>query len=175
MAAPRPYGILTRGFWYAWQSSVLEHYGAFTYFQFFSFFFWTHLKNYFTDLEYVQPANFLPILWQIRPQCDVRCMCAWTERVKQHPFCAICIIIPSKLVKDFFPSFLKTYLTHHFCSRSFSNYKKYWKIWEMVKVVRYRHKGQLISEWIFGVFKSPKKPTKFYQDFCPMKLGQKSW
>ena len=35
-------------------------------------------------------------------------------------------------------------------------------------------KGQLISEWIFGVFKSPKKPTKFLTDFCPMKLGQKS-
>ena len=36
-------------------------------------------------------------------------------------------------------------------------------------------KGQLISEWIFCVFKSSKKPTKFYQDFCPMKLGQKTW
>ena len=35
-------------------------------------------------------------------------------------------------------------------------------------------KGQLISELNFSVFKSPKKPTKFYQDFCPMKLGQKS-
>ena len=28
-------------------------------------------------------------------------------------------------------------------------------------------KGQLISEWNFGVFKSPKKPTKFLTDFCP--------
>ena len=28
-------------------------------------------------------------------------------------------------------------------------------------------KGQLISKCLFGVFKSPKKPTKFYQDFCP--------
>ena len=35
-------------------------------------------------------------------------------------------------------------------------------------------KGQLISEWSFGVFKSPKKPTKFLSDFCPMKLGHKS-
>ena len=35
-------------------------------------------------------------------------------------------------------------------------------------------KGQLISEWSFGVFKSPKKPTKFLTDFCPMKLGHKS-
>ena len=34
--------------------------------------------------------------------------------------------------------------------------------------------GQLISECNLGVFKSPKKPTKFYTDFCPMKLGQKS-
>ena len=25
-------------------------------------------------------------------------------------------------------------------------------------------KGQLISEWNFGVFKSPKKPTKFYKN-----------
>ena len=29
-------------------------------------------------------------------------------------------------------------------------------------------KGQLISEWIFGVFKSPKKPTKFLTNFCPI-------
>ena len=29
-------------------------------------------------------------------------------------------------------------------------------------------KGQLISEWNFGVFKSPKKPTKFETNFCPM-------
>ena len=34
-------------------------------------------------------------------------------------------------------------------------------------------KGQLISEWNFGVFKNPKKPTKFLADFCPM-FGQKS-
>ena len=26
----------------------------------------------------------------------------------------------------------------------------------------HKTKGQLISEWIFGVFKSPQKPTKFY-------------
>ena len=25
-------------------------------------------------------------------------------------------------------------------------------------------KGQLISEWNFGVFKSPKKPTKFHSE-----------
>ena len=35
-------------------------------------------------------------------------------------------------------------------------------------------KGQLISEWNFRVFKSPKKPTKFQTDCCHMKLGQKS-
>ena len=35
-------------------------------------------------------------------------------------------------------------------------------------------KGQLISEWNFGVFKSPKKPTKFLTDFCPSFMGQKS-
>ena len=32
------------------------------------------------------------------------------------------------------------------------------------------HKGQLISEWNFSIFKSPKKPTKFFRDYCPMKL-----
>ena len=36
------------------------------------------------------------------------------------------------------------------------------------------YKGQIISEWNFGVFKSPKKPTKDLTDFCPMNLGQKS-
>ena len=35
-------------------------------------------------------------------------------------------------------------------------------------------KGQLISEWNFGVFKSPKKPSKFLTDFCPSFIGQKS-
>ena len=35
-------------------------------------------------------------------------------------------------------------------------------------------KGQLISEWIFGVFKSPKKPTNFLTDVCLMTLGLKS-
>ena len=35
-------------------------------------------------------------------------------------------------------------------------------------------KGQIISEWNFGVFKSPKKSTQFKTDFCPMKVGQKS-
>ena len=28
-------------------------------------------------------------------------------------------------------------------------------------------KGQLISKFPFGVFKSPKKPTIFFKDFCP--------
>ena len=28
-------------------------------------------------------------------------------------------------------------------------------------------KGQLISKCPFGVIKSPKKPTIFFQDFCP--------
>ena len=27
--------------------------------------------------------------------------------------------------------------------------------------------GQLISKCSFGVFKSPKKTTNFFQDFCP--------
>ena len=36
-------------------------------------------------------------------------------------------------------------------------------------------KGRLISVRNFGVFKSPKKSTKFYQDFYPIKLGQKPW
>ena len=36
-------------------------------------------------------------------------------------------------------------------------------------------KGQLISERNLCVFKSPKKPTKFLTDFCPMKIGQKSF
>ena len=35
-------------------------------------------------------------------------------------------------------------------------------------------KGQLISEWNFGVFKSPQKLTKFLTDFCPSFIGQKS-
>ena len=35
-------------------------------------------------------------------------------------------------------------------------------------------KGQLISEWNFGVFKSPQKPTKYLPDFCPSFIGQKS-
>ena len=33
--------------------------------------------------------------------------------------------------------------------------------------LRGKPKGQLISEWIFGVFKSPKKPTKFFDRFLP--------
>ena len=36
------------------------------------------------------------------------------------------------------------------------------------------HKGQLISEWNFGAFKSPKKPTKFLADFCPSLVEMKS-
>ena len=28
-------------------------------------------------------------------------------------------------------------------------------------------KGQLILKCLFGVFQSLKKPTKFFQDFCP--------
>ena len=28
-------------------------------------------------------------------------------------------------------------------------------------------KGQLISKCPFGVFKPPKKPMKFFKDFCP--------
>ena len=35
-------------------------------------------------------------------------------------------------------------------------------------------KSQLISEWNFGVFKSPKNPTKFLTDFFPSFIGQKS-
>ena len=33
-------------------------------------------------------------------------------------------------------------------------------------------KCQLISEWNFGVFKSPQIPTKFLTDFCPCFIGQ---
>ena len=36
-------------------------------------------------------------------------------------------------------------------------------------------KGQLILKCPFGVFKSSKKPTNFFQDFCSKRLGQKSW
>ena len=36
--------------------------------------------------------------------------------------------------------------------------------WKFVKIC---FKGQLISEWTFGVFKSPQKPTKFMTDFWP--------
>ena len=49
------------------------------------------------------------------------------------------------------------------------------KIWRSISSFIYRGsptctvsaKGQLISEWNFGVFKSPKKSTKFLTDFCP--------
>jgi hypothetical protein len=33
--------------------------------------------------------------------------------------------------------------------------------------LRNTFKGQLISKSPFGVFKSTKKPTKFFNDFCP--------
>ena len=36
-------------------------------------------------------------------------------------------------------------------------------------------KGQLISEWNFGEFKSSKKWTFFLRDFCPSLIGQKSF
>ena len=39
---------------------------------------------------------------------------------------------------------------------------------------RVNSKGQVILECNFGVFKSPKKPTKFWAGLCPMKLRQKS-
>ena len=35
-------------------------------------------------------------------------------------------------------------------------------------------KGQLISELIFCVFKSPQKPTKFLTDFCPSFIDNSS-
>ena len=44
----------------------------------------------------------------------------------------------------------------------------------LIEYLQFCTKGQLISELNVGVFKFPKKPTKFYTDFCPMKLGQKS-
>ena len=31
-------------------------------------------------------------------------------------------------------------------------------------------KGQLMSEWIFGVFNFPKKPTKKFDEFLPQNL-----
>ena len=36
-------------------------------------------------------------------------------------------------------------------------------------------KGQLTSEGNFAIFKSPKKQTFFKKNFCPMRLGQKSF
>ena len=36
-----------------------------------------------------------------------------------------------------------------------------------IRTVKLLAKGQIISELNFGVFKSPKKPTKFLIDFCP--------
>ena len=40
--------------------------------------------------------------------------------------------------------------------------------WDLVKFIDCEtDKGQLISEWNFGVFKSPKKSTKFLTDFFP--------
>ena len=35
-------------------------------------------------------------------------------------------------------------------------------------------KGQLNSEWIYEVTVSPKMPTKYFPDFCPERVGQKS-
>ena len=47
--------------------------------------------------------------------------------------------------------------------------------WDLVKFIDCEtDKGQLISDWIFGVFKSPKKSTKFLTDFCPSIIEQKS-
>ena len=44
-----------------------------------------------------------------------------------------------------------------------------------LKTFVFQHlKGQLILECNFGVFKSQKKPTKFFTDFCPSFIGQKS-
>ena len=45
----------------------------------------------------------------------------------------------------------------------------------LFSLVHTRTKGQLISEGNFGVFKSPKKQTFILKDFCPMRLGQKSF
>ena len=54
----------------------------------------------------------------------------------------------------------------------------YWPLEETFKEVqdfnsKISFKGQLISKWNCGVFKSPKKPTKFLTDFCPSFIGQK--
>ena len=40
--------------------------------------------------------------------------------------------------------------------------------------IKYVDKGQLISKYPFGAFKSPKKPTKFFPGFLPqpLKIGQ---
>ena len=38
----------------------------------------------------------------------------------------------------------------------------------------WQFKGQLISEWTFGAYKSPKEPTKFLTDFSPSFIGHKS-
>ena len=37
----------------------------------------------------------------------------------------------------------------------------------LLKKYSFIYKGQLISKCLFGVFKSPKKTTKFIKDFCP--------
>ena len=61
------------------------------------------------------------------------------------------------------------------------NYMAFWTqtpkskpILPLLLLVQTPAKGQLISEWNFGVFKSAKKPTKFLTDFCPSFIGQKS-
>ena len=51
---------------------------------------------------------------------------------------------------------------HEFVCKTLQE-KKYWFV---IK----DDKGQLISERNFSVFKSPKNPTKFLTDFCPMRL-----
>ena len=43
----------------------------------------------------------------------------------------------------------------------------FYSVWNQVFLTQFDTKGRLILKCPFGVFKSPKKPTKFFQDFCP--------
>jgi hypothetical protein len=55
-----------------------------------------------------------------------------------------------------------------------TNITKTTKIWVLLFINTQIFKGQLISKRPFGVFKSPKTPTKFFPGFLPkpLKRGQ---
>ena len=62
--------------------------------------------------------------------------------------------------------YLMTTLLHNFLKTSSEVFSTH--------CVIFYTKVQLISEWNFGVFKSPKKATKYLTDFCPSFIGKKS-